>query len=56
MRPAAKSLYELIAAVVVLVIGLALRACHIDTVVDAVIFLAAGYLFRGGVNITRRKP
>jgi hypothetical protein len=56
MRPSAKPLYELIAAVVVLVIGLALRACHIDTVVDAVIFLAAGYLFRGGVNITRRKP
>ncbi len=56
MRPAAKPCYELIAAVVVLVLGLALRACHIDTVVDAVIFLAAGYLFRGGVNITRRKP
>ena len=56
MRPTAKPFYELIAAVVVLVIGLALRACHIDTVVDAVIFLAAGYLFRGGVNITRRKP
>jgi hypothetical protein len=56
MRPTAKPGYELIAAVTVLLIGLGLRACHIDTVVDAVIFMAAGYLFRGSINITRRKP
>ena len=56
MRPTAKPSYELIAAVVVLLIGLTLRACHIDTVVDAVVFLAAGYLFRGGINNNRRKP
>jgi len=55
MRPASKPSYELMAAVVVLLIGLVLRACHIDTVVDAVIFMAAGYLFRGGIN-RRRKP
>jgi hypothetical protein len=56
MRPTAKPSYELIAAVVVLVIGMALKACHIDSMVDAVVFIASGYLFRGGVNITRRKP
>jgi hypothetical protein len=56
MRPVAKPSYELLAAVLVLLIGLVLRACHIDTVVDAVVFLAAGYLFRGGVNNNRRKP
>jgi hypothetical protein len=56
MRPVTKPTYELIAAVVVLIIGMALKACHIDSMVDAVIFLAAGYLFRGGINITRRKP
>jgi hypothetical protein len=56
MRPVSKPSYELLAAVVVLLIGLIMRACHIDTVVDAVIFLASGYLFRGGINISRRKP
>jgi len=56
MRPTAKPKYELIASVLVLLVGLTLRACHIDTVVDAVVFLAAGYLFRGGINYTRRKP
>ncbi len=56
MRPAAKPTYELIAAVIVLLIGLTLKACHIDSMVDAVVFLASGYLFRGGINITRRKP
>ena len=56
MRPTAKPSYELIAGVAVLLVGLTLRACHIDTVVDAVVFLAAGYLFRGGVNNNRRNP
>jgi hypothetical protein len=56
MRPFSKPFYELLAAVLVLLIGLIMRACHIDTVVDAVIFMAAGYLFRGGINISRRKP
>lgn len=55
MRPFSKPVYELGTAVVVLIIGLILRSFHIDTVVDAVIFLASGYLFRGGVDRTGRK-
>ena len=35
--------YELIAAVIVLMIGLALKACHVDSMVDAVVFLAAAF-------------
>jgi hypothetical protein len=56
MRPTSKPSYELLAAVGVLLVGLILRAFKIDTVVDAVVFLAAGYLFRGGMNNSRRKP
>ena len=48
MRPVSKPSYELIAAVAVLLIGLILRACHIDTVVDAVIFLASRLSFPRG--------